>query len=347
MTITVNWPAGVINIPRDDLLLVQSTPIEIRELNLEDFRLALKNLEDDEEGIAWPYTHNHNPPVNVGGVALAQVIQITDDYTITFQDGAYVVNVVGGNSNLVDRLNPNNVSVRTANSAGLAQQREIQTAAFSGAVTLNTVTGVVGTAYPTGTDSRPSNNLSDAQLIAGVRSFARLRVEGDLTAGATDTLANWTVEGVGDTLSRTKTRLIMVAGCNTQGMVCFDLRLEGEFGGEIEAHDCIVGEVTNSHCAFVRCGMVGPMTVPAGATSSHVKEVSHCYSGKDPFVLDQNGSAMKYRFTQYNGDITLRNGTHASSVIYLNMAGGVVTLESSCTGSTYIISGNAVVVDQS
>ena len=118
MAITVNWSTKVIFIPRADLTLVQSVPFEIRELDLNNFRLTLKALEDDE-GITYEDTHNHNQPVSVGGVTLARVIEIINGYSVTFEDGQYAVNLVGANSNLSDVTNVNQVSVRSSNSAGL------------------------------------------------------------------------------------------------------------------------------------------------------------------------------------------------------------------------------------
>jgi hypothetical protein len=119
MAISVNWATSVIFIPKSDLTLIQSVPIEIRELNLNTFRLALKSLEDDEEGITYLKTHTHNTETSFGGLTLARVIQILDPYTVTFEDGEYAVNLVGANSNVADKLNLNQVSVRSANSAGL------------------------------------------------------------------------------------------------------------------------------------------------------------------------------------------------------------------------------------
>jgi len=46
MAITINWPTSVINVPRADLTLVQTTPTEIRNMDLNWFRLQLKDLED-------------------------------------------------------------------------------------------------------------------------------------------------------------------------------------------------------------------------------------------------------------------------------------------------------------
>ena len=121
MAITINFPTGVISVPKADMTLVQSTPIEIRELNINTFRLRLKDLEDDADGQVWATTHNHNTTVSVGGVTLARVVEIINGYTVTFENGSYAVNLVGANSNIADVLNLNTVSIRAANSAGLIE----------------------------------------------------------------------------------------------------------------------------------------------------------------------------------------------------------------------------------
>lgn len=119
MAITVNWPTKIINVPKEDMTLIQETPVEIRELNLNTFRLTLKSLEDDEQGITYVKTHNHVAPIDVGGLTLARVIELVNSYTVTFEDDQYAVNLVGGNSNIGDRVNVNQVSVRSFNTAGL------------------------------------------------------------------------------------------------------------------------------------------------------------------------------------------------------------------------------------
>jgi hypothetical protein len=126
MAITIDYsdtvtPQYVINVPRADMLLVQSTPVEIRQLNLDTFRQTLNDLMDDEVGINFPTNHIHTAPLTVAGVTLARVVAILDPYAIEFEDGAYNVNVVGGNSNISDVTIKNQVGVNTANSAGLIQ----------------------------------------------------------------------------------------------------------------------------------------------------------------------------------------------------------------------------------
>lgn len=106
-------------VSREALSLVQINPIEIRELNITDFHETLRDLEDDIEGMPFPANHSYVGPITISGVTLAQSMQILAPYTVTFENGEYAVNVTGGNSNVGDTVNINNVSVRVANSAGL------------------------------------------------------------------------------------------------------------------------------------------------------------------------------------------------------------------------------------
>ena len=119
--ITVNWATKVISIEKEDMILVQSNPFEIWKLDLNDFRLILKDHEDDEEGMPFLHTHNHTAPLTVGGVTLARSVEMINGYTVTFENGSYAVSLVGGNSNIADVTNLNSVSVRSANSAGFVQ----------------------------------------------------------------------------------------------------------------------------------------------------------------------------------------------------------------------------------
>lgn len=125
MAITIDYsdrstPQYVINVPRADMTLVSSTPTEVRELNIDDFRKILNDLMDDAvPGIVYPTNHIHTAPLPIAGVVLARVVDIQAPYVVQFEDGLYNVNITGGNSNINDRVLKNSVGVNTANSAGL------------------------------------------------------------------------------------------------------------------------------------------------------------------------------------------------------------------------------------
>lgn len=116
MAITINWGTRVINVPQSFLTLISGTSYS---LDTNAFHIALKDLEDSEEGIAFPPTHNHNTTVLLGGVEYARIIEFINGYSITFEDGVYSVSLIGSNNNILDVVNLNQVSIRANNSAGL------------------------------------------------------------------------------------------------------------------------------------------------------------------------------------------------------------------------------------
>ena len=120
MAISITWATLVIYVPKTYLDPESGT---IYTLDSDALRLALKDLEDDEEGIAHPDTHQHNPQVTIAGVTYAKTIEIINGYSIEFEDGQYTVIIEGSNNNFHDVLNgilvQNQVQVIPTNSAGL------------------------------------------------------------------------------------------------------------------------------------------------------------------------------------------------------------------------------------
>ncbi|MDX1486576.1 MAG: hypothetical protein R3268_00140 [Acidiferrobacterales bacterium] len=116
MAITVDWATRVINIPQADLTSIGGS---LYELDVDTLRTTLKDLEDDEEGMNFPDTHQHQGESVLSGVTYARTVEIINGYTVTFEDGQYRVRTVGANHNISDVMNLNQVSLITNNSAGL------------------------------------------------------------------------------------------------------------------------------------------------------------------------------------------------------------------------------------
>lgn len=348
MTISVDWPSKVIHVQKVDMSLIQLLPIEVRELNMEVLRLALKDLEDDELGQVWLDTHRHNAAVTVGGVTLAQVVEIINDYTITFENGTYLVNVFGANSNLADRVNPNNVSVRSANSAGLLQSREIEQAAFGGCVTLDTITGTPGTLYPQGTRLHPVNTLADAMLIDGVRGFQKFDVHGLIIILAGVNITDRYFYGGGLTLNEADAVIQFEAGCIAEDTWYSGCVIRGVQGGESQYHACRIENLSNAHCHYESCAMIGPITAPVTVpTVGHTKSMINCFSGVNEFIFDLNGSPLNQVWKAFTGRIRFNNGSNAAGIIRIDMAGGTITIDASCTATNFIVTGHCNVVNNS
>lgn len=176
MALSVNWITRVITVPQADL-----TPLGggVYELDIDAFRLELKDLEDGE-GMPFPDTHRHNTTVTLGGVTLARTFEIINGYTVTFEDGQYAVNLVNANSNISDVANVNQVSIRSQNSAGLIQ-------VSSGS----------------GLSAAEQTQLDEIHRIHGLNSGAALTVsDSQRTAGGTITQ---TVSDDGTTTTVTRT----------------------------------------------------------------------------------------------------------------------------------------------
>ena len=120
--ISINHETKVISIPKADTLYVSTsvTGYEIRSYDEYALMRELADYLDSEAGATLPAAFSHNTNVLISGVSYARTLTFLAPYSVTFENGAYQVKLVGGtNNNLLDVLNPNNVSVIPANSAGL------------------------------------------------------------------------------------------------------------------------------------------------------------------------------------------------------------------------------------
>jgi len=118
MAVSIDWGTRVITVLQADM-----TPLggDVYELDIDWFRLQLKDLEDDEYGMPMPDTHRHNTEVTISGVTYARTVEIINGYTVTVSPAsAYQVSCVGANHNVQDVYN--NLTGPTLlpnNSAGL------------------------------------------------------------------------------------------------------------------------------------------------------------------------------------------------------------------------------------
>lgn len=119
MAISMHWPTRVITVPKLDTVLVQLAPFELRALDVDVFRLALKLLEESEEGIVHPDTHEHRSSYNIGTNVEPRAVIIINGYTVTFEDGSWAADIINGKNNVLDALNLNNVQVRTDNTGSV------------------------------------------------------------------------------------------------------------------------------------------------------------------------------------------------------------------------------------
>ena len=342
MATSINWGTKVITVPRADMTLIQSVPTEIRTLSLDAFRRGLKDLEDGAEGMSFLDTHKHNTTVSVGGVDLARVIEIINGYTVTFEDGAYAVTLLGANSNVGDVVNVNQVSVRSSNSAGLVTSTAIEFGEYGGGVTLDAINGIDGTIYPTGTPRQPSNNLTDALTIATARGFSQINIRGDFTFAVSDVVNGFKFIGE----SPTKTLLTLTEAASITSCVFENLTAVGTLDGGCDLFECHITTLNYVDGSVRECQLnAGVMTL-----SGTQAELVRCWSGvagtSTPEV-NMGGTGTDLLVRDYQGGIELSNYTSGVNNVSIDMASGHIKLASSIISGAFLIRGIGKLTDLS
>lgn len=344
MAITIDWGTKVINVPRADMILIQSVPTEIRQLNLNDFRLTLKDLEDGDYGMPADTTHNHVAPITVGGVTLERVVEIINNYTVTFEDGQYAVNLVGANSNVGDVVNVNQVSVRSANSAGLVNLDTLLAAAYNGQVCIDVVNGQAGTTTPLGTRSSPVNNFEDAKVIAEANALNVLQIMKSATIANVDFSAGYIFKGDSEV-----TVLVTIdPSANVERCTFMDLTITGTMDGENTFRSCSIDDINYVNGFIFECALNGTITLGGGAQCSILDCWSNVAGGgamQYP-TINMGGSGNSLALRNYSGGIGIEN-YNGGGAVSMDMASGRVVMETTVTAGDLTVRGIADIEDNS
>lgn len=336
MAITIDWATQIISVPKADTQLVAIGPPEIRQLDIDVFRLTLKKLEGEEEGMPFILTHVHNPPVTVGGVTLARVVEIVNGYTVTFEDGQYAVNLVGANSNIADVANVNQVSIRSANSAGLTFSEQINAQSFIDAtVFIDIDNGLAGTGFPRGTPTDPVNNYTDATAIATARNLRRFNVFGTLVTGGGDVLDNQIFKGD----SSVAGIMTLTAGVATEKTTFLNLTLSGTADGIVDISRTHVNDLAGFEGILHQCDLNG--TITADTTANTTLRLIDCASdlaGTATPIFDINDADCPVSIRKYAGGIQI-SGLTSGNNVSIDMLSGHVVLDASCTSGTIVVRG--------
>ena len=337
MVVIIDWVNSIIHIPRKSLTLIQTSPTEIRELQINDFRLELKSLEATNAGITHLKTHTHNTEVALGGITFARVVEILEPYTITFEDGKYAVNLAGANSNIGDKTNVNQVSIRSANAAGLISSPAIEFASFNGGVIVDVNSPYAGTIFPRGTEQMKVNNIKDALLIAEYRGFNTIYLHSDIVLGANAKLENFIIEGKShvytnvEILSEALCEHVTIKNCNVTGILDGGTHIAG----------CVAGNIIYVNGHIHNSGLYGLITL--GGNESAVLADCFTIDQDNPVQIDMGESGQDLAMPNYSGMAMIRNLTSASEEIGIGLNAGMVILDDTITAGTIVIAGSGIV----
>ncbi len=231
--------------------------------------------------------------------------------------------------------------------------QQIEQISFNEQIVVDSTNGSIGIDYPIGTGAAPVSNIPEAQEIAVIRGFNKLFIKGDYIFSASENVTEYHIHGEGATLNATRTKLTFTSGNVTTGAHFYNIRIVGPQGGETNYHECIIEGLSNAHCHFDKVGFLTPSTYAYTVQHSstiglgHITDLHDCYSDEGTPIIDRNGTRLNQRYINYAGNIKFINQNRAtdSGTVWLNMNGGTVTIDSSCTTGTFVITGNCVVVN--
>lgn len=343
--ITVDWKNKIIFVPKIAMTLVQSTPTEIYDLDTNEFRLTLKELEAElldagAGGMPFEDTHRHNTEVTVGGVTLARVIEIINGYTVTFEDGQYAVNLKGSNNNIGDVTNVNQVSVRSANSAGLVTSAAIEFGEYGGGVYVKPSSINVGTVYPTGTLRKPVNNLTDAKLIATSRGFNKLFILESMSI-QDENFDEFSFSGLGPSV----TEITLAANASLLRCTLSEAFYEGTLDGGSTLKNAHIGNITFFNGEIENCVLEGNIQL-GGNVEAIIRDSESGVPGQLTPVIDYGGDGPPLAVRNYNGGLKLQNKTgNTFPATSVDINSGQVILDSTLTEGQITIRGVGKLTD--
>ena len=335
MIVNMDWGNLNIIVPRTEMLLVQTVPVEVRQLDLTELRLALHNQQESVYGMSYPDIHSHNPPVVVSGVTLAQVVEIINGYTLTFEDGLYNVNIVGGNSNVADITIKNSVGVNTANSAGLQDSQSLQAASFGGEVVISAIDGTAGTVFPIGTRRVPCSNIPDAVVIANREGIDVLRFHSDYLLSTGDNVSEFILRGQNAVL----TQLIIGTDADVLNCQITDCTISGILdGGTLLERSTTNGLNYVNGIVYNSALDIEPIILGGNQQAMFI-DCTSAVSGTDTPTIDMNGNGQSLAMRNYSGGIRIMNRT-GNDPISIDMNSGHVIIDATCTGDPITIRGS-------
>ena len=334
------------------------------EITIQDLVDTIRVLEAEQENMVYPPLLSASGKDPLGGGVSVGITAALQNAVLAFEarpGPAFVqCSVSGGNlvsfdlsGFVMSSIYPTaytQILLTSSSSATLQELSAIQFSSFENCVTINVTSPYSGTDFPVGTPATPVNNLVDAQAIAAARGFEIIRVVGDLTVGATESLSGYKVHGGGASINAPRTTITLTAGCTTSNTFFYDAKIQGVQGGETIYVNCVIGNITNTHCQFDHCALIGPTQLyysVAGWLLNHTTDLQDCHTSYTQFVVDYNNSPMNQVYSNFTGKIKFTNITNADTVVVIRAAGAEITLDSTCTSGRIEIYGSAEIIDNS
>ena len=257
MSISVDYSVTpwLITIPKADLTLSSGTKYA---LTVDTFWELLRNYADSAESAPFPIIYSRIPAT----ASTPSITEVNDlYYELQFEDGAYSVNIVNGNTNIRDVEVKNQVSVNTNNTTGFIDPVFLEAGLFAGAVCINTSIGVSGTGKTgaggiIGTRQTPSDNIADAKQICLAHGLRTINFMTSYAIDTEDMSAGYAFTADSPFLILTVNPAADVTNCSM-----FHLTVQGEMDGLNLIEGCRLLDISKVSGMMHKIALAGDVTI--------------------------------------------------------------------------------------
>jgi hypothetical protein len=249
--------------------------------------------------------------------------------------GAHTINVEMRVSNLTDAV--------------LINSPELEYASFNGGVTIDVLNGYAGTGKNPdgnniGTPLAPSNNLTDAMMIALIRGFKKFFVIGNLLLDAGGDYHGMTF--IGESMTRTVFTISNAA--NVSNCVFQNANVNGYLDGGSTIRDCVIGTLYYADGYISNC-LLAPLAdihLSGAAQASIIDCWCDAANENESPIIDMGGVGSSLVVRGYAGSLKFIN-KHGPESASVGISEGHVVIESSCDNGSFEISGQGFLTDNS
>lgn len=286
-----------------------------------------------------------------GGIELKNHTSGIDDVSIDMSSGRVVLasTITSGEYTIrgVGSVEDNSTGTAVVN-VNVLDPKNLNRAAFTdGGVYLEQGSGNSGTTFPTGTPSKAVDNFADAITIANAEGLKKIFMTGFFTLAGTEVLDGITVIGG----SGSSNVLGLTAGVSTDQSGFEKLIVYGQLGGLSRISNCVLGVTglggfTECEGRVIDCiiNSTDGVTQKTTGAGTLFDNCSFIYTNDPQISLDANGKAFSLRAC--TGNILIENAT-AVEAQQINMSGGRVEFDATCTAGTFYVDGMVEVTDNS
>lgn len=286
-----------------------------------------------------------------GSKVLGDTYFIRSDWKIAPYEASHRLRV-NGNFYSEDGTSPFNTTIGDYNlfleqtvsslvDSTIAQLPEIQHGTYNGGVTVDLLGTNTGTAYPTGTPSFPVNNFNDAVEICVERGFGQFYVIGDATVGDEGDYSGMIFVGE----SQTKSVITILPVANIVNAEFYDATITGTLDGNAKLRGCNVTNLNYVNGFIEQCVLSSGTIMLGGGATAHFLDCWSGVPGTGTPVIDMGGAGQSLALRNFNGGVSLKNKTGASTTS-IDLNSGQVILQNTVTGGTVVARGVGKITDE-